>query len=59
MLFRDKKKSCKNLAQSKNYLHLCVDKNLTMFRKPLHIETANWFSPIGDYTMRGAGYATE
>jgi hypothetical protein len=30
-----------------------------MQRAQLHIETMNWFSPKGDYTVRGAGYATE
>jgi hypothetical protein len=47
----------KNLATSKNYLHLCTaNKNLKryMLRKQLHIEAAKRFSPNSGYTDCGA-----
>ena len=33
--------------------------NKKMLRIQLHIETANWFSPKGDYTVCGAHAAVE
>jgi hypothetical protein len=52
-IFGKNKKLFQSLQRKTNY------KNRNMLRIQLHIESANWFSPKGDYTVCGACTADE
>ena len=57
---RNKKNTLsKSWRDQKNSIIFALLKKSQMRYMPKHIETRTWFSPKGDYTVRGACFAIE
>jgi len=48
-----------NIWQQRKIISIFATQNKNMLRITLHIESVNWFSPKGDYTVCGACMADE
>jgi len=53
------KNNCSNIWQQRKIISIFASQNKNMLRITLHIESVNWFSPKGDYSICGACMADE